>query len=82
MISKLPEQDDQETYLDFRGVGSLDVRQRTVVELLLESLGEEHSELGVVDELQQSALLSLWFQTGLQGYQSQQQLVERRSRHR
>jgi hypothetical protein len=51
MISQLPEQDDKETYLDFRGVGSLDVRQRAVVELLLESLGEEHSELGVVDEL-------------------------------
>lgn len=58
MISKLPEPDGKETYLDFRGVRSLDVRQRTVVELLLESLGEEHSELGVVDELRQSAWLS------------------------
>ena len=82
MMSKLPEQDDKETYLDFRGVGSLDVRQRTVVELLLKSLGEKHSELGVVDELRQSALLLLGFQAGLPGYQSQQQLVGRRSRHR
>ena len=52
------------------------------MELLLESLGEEHSELGVVDELRQSAVLSKKIRTGLLGYQSQQQLVERRSRHR
>jgi len=51
MISKLPGQDGEGTNLDFRGVGAFDVWQRTVVEFLLESLGEEHSELGVVDEL-------------------------------
>jgi len=39
------------THLDLWWVGSLDIRQRALVELLLESFSEQDGELGVVDQL-------------------------------
>ena len=39
------------THLDLGRVRALDVGKRALVELLLQRLSEQHSELGVVDEL-------------------------------
>ena len=38
-------------HFDFRWVGSLDIRQWTRVEFLLQSLREQDGQFGVVDEL-------------------------------
>lgn len=38
-------------HLDFRRIGALNIWQGTVVELLLQGLGEKDGQLGVVDEL-------------------------------
>lgn len=69
-------------HLDLRWISALDVRQRAVVELLLQGLSEQDRQLGVVDELgdMSASLLVGVSDSNSPEYRNRQQHDEMRNR--